>query len=117
MLLVGKSARGDIERPMGPVQHADGGDRRPHVQRDGVHGDHADDLEEAQRPRQELEARVQGAGAHGVPHQDRQREGRHAVQGEHLRHPHAAGLPVHGGGQGPRCDSHTTHARYFIIFM
>lgn len=69
---------------MGPFEHADGGDRRPHVQRDGVHRDHADDLEAAQRPRQELAARVQGARAHGVPHPDRQREGGDAVQREHL---------------------------------
>lgn len=75
----GKSARGHLERPMGSVQHLDGGDSRPHLQRDGLHGDHADDLEAAQRPRQELAARVQGSGPHGVPHQDRQREGGHAV--------------------------------------
>lgn len=55
---------------MGPVQHADGGDRRPHVQRDGLHGDHADDLEAPQRPRQELAACVQGARADGVSDQD-----------------------------------------------
>lgn len=57
---------------MGPIKHAYGGDRRPHVQRDGVHRNNADDMEAPQRPRQELEARLQGAGADGVSHQDGQ---------------------------------------------
>lgn len=71
MIIAGKSARSDIKRSMGTIEHADGGDRRPHVQRDGVHGNHANDMEAAERPRQELAACVQGAGAYGVPHQDR----------------------------------------------
>lgn len=85
---------------MGPVQHPHGGDRRPHLQRHGVHGDHADDMETVERPRQELETRLQGPSPHGVPHKNRQREGRDAVQGEHIRDTHAQRLPVYGGGQG-----------------
>lgn len=87
---------------MGPIQHADDGDCRPDIQRDGLHGDNAHDLEEAQRPRQELAPRLQGARAHGVPHQDGHGEGGAAVQGEHLRHSHLEGLSVSGGWKGSR---------------
>ena len=82
-------AQGDKQRSMGPEQHPHGRDRRPHVQRRRLHGDHADAVEAAERSRQELAARLQGPHAPRVPHQNRQRKGRPAVQGEHLRHPDA----------------------------
>lgn len=56
----GQSARGDLKRPLGALQHPHGRDSRPHLQRDGFHRDHADDMETAQRPWQELETRLQG---------------------------------------------------------
>lgn len=71
---------------MGPEQHPHGRDRRPDVQRRRLHGDHADALEAAERSRQELAPRVQGPRPPRVPHQNRHREGRPAVQGEHLCH-------------------------------
>lgn len=77
---------GDEQRPVGPEQHPDGRDRRPHVQRRRLHGDNADAVEAAERPRQELAARLQGPRTARVPNQDRHREGRPTVQGEHLRH-------------------------------
>ena len=45
---------------MGPQQFPHVGDRRPHLQRGGLLRDHEHGVEEAQRPREELETRVQG---------------------------------------------------------
>ena len=107
----GQGAGGHQQRPLGPVLHPDVRDRGPHLQHGRFLRDHADDLEEAERPRQELAARVQGAGAAGVPHQDWQREGDSeirntvdfylfvcagcpAMQGEHICSTDPEGFPV-----------------------
>lgn len=71
---------------MGSQQYPHGRNRRPDVQRRRLHGDHADALEAAKRSWQKLASRVQGSRPPRVPHQNRHREGRPAVQGEHLRH-------------------------------
>lgn len=88
---------------MGTFVDADGGNRRPDLQRRCLLGDHADDLEENERPRQELASRLQSAAAAGISDKDGLGEGRAAVQGKYFLHPDAEGLSVHGGGEGPRC--------------
>ncbi len=78
------------------------GNRRPDLQRGGLHRGHGHHLEEAQRPRQELAARVQGPHSAGLSDQVRIRASGPAVQGEHPRHPDSAGFPVHRPGRaGP----------------
>ena len=97
----GEGARGDLERPVGTVEHPDERDQRPHLQHSRVRRSDAHDLEAAERSRQELAPRVQVARAARLSDQERQREGRPAVQGAHRRHTDAQGLSVHRGAEGP----------------
>ncbi len=46
-------------------------DRRLDVQRGGLLGDHADDLETSKRSRKELASRLQVARTSGISHQNR----------------------------------------------
>lgn len=55
-----QGAGGDLQRPLGPVQLADVGDRRADLQRGGLQRGHGHGVETPQRPRQELETRLQG---------------------------------------------------------
>lgn len=58
-------------------------------------------MEATERPRPELEARLQSAGAARVLDQDRIGESGTAMQGEYFRDTDVEGFSVLGGGQGP----------------
>ena len=66
--ILGQGSWGHQQWSLGPLLHPDVGDRRPDLQHGRLLRDHADDLEEAQRSRQELETRLQGARPARVSH-------------------------------------------------
>lgn len=74
--VAGQSSRGDQQRPLGSVIDAHVGNRRPYLQRRCLLRNNANGLEETERPRQELEARLQGLGPPRVFDQNRQRKGK-----------------------------------------